>query len=77
MKTMCPYCGGEKCEKCNNTGQIDVRIPAGDIYTRWCEACQWGNGGAIVGPESYKSVDDLPKAKPCIRCGGPTEWKCD
>ncbi len=69
MKAKCPHCSG--------TGEIEVTIATGNMFTREClnEECGFENGSRIT---------DLPVPSglsgPCAMCGGETRWKvvdCD
>ena len=85
MKAACPKCfdsatrKNRGCEHCKNTGQIEVGLAKGILYTRGCldPKCGHENGGYIVEPDRPKGPDGEPPESPrtCIVCGGPCRWK--
>ena len=70
LPAKCPKCFGDGCGDCDG-GQIVVRLPADDWYTRHCtnQRCGFDNG-ACQGVSLY----DLSDAT-CVMCGsGSLVW---
>ena len=47
MDALCPHCGGKGCEKCKNTGKIQVKLK-GPIFEKVCMVCNGVIGGGIT-----------------------------
>ena len=60
-----------KCPHCNGTGEVDVSVAEGDLYTLECMECGHYNGGRISGPglPPIPAVPDIG----CVKCGAAKE----
>ena len=69
MKAKCPCCISG-CNKCDQSGKIDVKLAEGNLWTRACVICGFENGGRI------EKGDKEPKelSGKCVMCGAPTRW---
>ncbi len=69
MATACPHC--------HDTGEIEVMIATGNMFTRECinEECGFENSGFVI-----DLAEPSEPSGPCAQCGGETRWKlveCD
>ena len=82
MKAACPHCfdntahQAQGCEKCQQTGYIDVQFADGVVYELWCRTGDHRSLGFHIDAGGDPPPDPVMESICCSKCGAKAvEWR--